>query len=142
MNLMTRVINVQSNQCGICDTGDETVNHLMLHCDLAWDVWVFVGRWWTLDFPSVLTIRELMSWVDDTRLRILTKKVLHVVVGTTAWSIWNFRNRNVFQEEKPKKALLFDSIVSTFFFCYPIEITFRINWIGFLQDPIMACNSL
>ncbi|GJZ56640.1 RNA-directed DNA polymerase, eukaryota [Tanacetum coccineum] len=66
MNLMNRGINVQSNQCGICDTGDETINHLMLHCDLARDVWALVGRWWTLDFPSVLSIRELMSWVDDT----------------------------------------------------------------------------
>ncbi|GJV87766.1 RNA-directed DNA polymerase, eukaryota [Tanacetum coccineum] len=69
--------------------GDETINHLMLHCDLAWDVWALVGRWWSLDFPSVLTIRELLSWVDDTRLHTLGK-VLHVVVGTTAWSIWNF----------------------------------------------------
>nr|GEW47461.1 putative ribonuclease H-like domain-containing protein [Tanacetum cinerariifolium] len=106
MNLMTRGITVQSNQCGICDTGVEMVNHLMLHCDLARDVWALVGRWWTLDFPSVLTIRELMSWVDDTRLHILAKKVLHVVVRTTAWSIWNFRNQNVFQNEKPTKAFI------------------------------------
>ncbi|GKB14156.1 hypothetical protein Tco_0848079, partial [Tanacetum coccineum] len=67
--------------------GDETINHLMLHYDLARDVWALVGRWWSLDFLSVLTIRELMSWVDDTRLHTLAKKVLHVVVGTTAWSI-------------------------------------------------------
>ncbi|GJY27461.1 RNA-directed DNA polymerase, eukaryota [Tanacetum coccineum] len=128
MNLMNRGITVQSNQCGICDTRDETVIHLMLHCDLARDVWALVGRWWTLHFPSVLTIRELMSWVDDTRLHILAKKVLHVVVGTTAWSIWNFRNRNVFQEEKPKKALLFYSIVSTsFFWLSNRNNNFRIN---------------
>nr|GEW30324.1 RNA-directed DNA polymerase, eukaryota [Tanacetum cinerariifolium] len=113
------------------------------HSDLARDVWAFVGQWWTLDFSSVLTIRELMSWVDDTRLHILAKKVLHVVVGTMAWSIWNFRNRNVFQKEKPKKALLFDSIVSTsFFWLSNKNNNFRINSIGFLQDPIMACNSL
>ncbi|GJW09116.1 probable WRKY transcription factor 65 [Tanacetum coccineum] len=55
-------------------------------------------------------IRELMSWVDDTHLYTLAKKVLHAVVGTTTWSICNFRNQNVFQEEKPKKELLFDSI--------------------------------
>ncbi|GJU81578.1 hypothetical protein Tco_1283943 [Tanacetum coccineum] len=83
----TRGITVQSNKCGVCDTGDETINHLMLHYDLARDVWALVGRWWSLDFLSVLTIRELMSWVDDTRLHTLAKKVLHVVVGTTAWSI-------------------------------------------------------
>ncbi|GKB00279.1 RNA-directed DNA polymerase, eukaryota [Tanacetum coccineum] len=138
----TRGITVRSDKCGICDTNDETINHLMLHCDLAWDVWALVGRWWSLDFPSVLTIRELLSWVDDTRLHTLAK-VLHVVVGTTAWSIWNFRNQNVFQEEKPKKALLFDSIVSTsFFWLSNRNNKFRINWIGFLQDPIMTCNTL
>ncbi|GJT62657.1 RNA-directed DNA polymerase, eukaryota, reverse transcriptase zinc-binding domain protein [Tanacetum coccineum] len=143
MNLMNRGITMQSNQCGICDTWDETVNHLMLHCDLDRDVWALIGRWWTLDFLSVLSIRDLMSWVDDTRPHILAKKVLHVVVGTTTWSIWNFRNQNVFQEEKPKKALLFDSIVSTsFFWLSNRNNNFRINWIGFLQDPIMACNSL
>ncbi|GKC26012.1 RNA-directed DNA polymerase, eukaryota [Tanacetum coccineum] len=143
MNLMTRGITVRSNKCGICDTKDETINHLMLHCDLARDVWALVGRWWSLDFPSVLTIRELISWVDDTHLHTLAKKVLHVIVGTMAWSIWNFRNRNVFQEEKPKKALLFYSIVSTsFFWLSNRNNKFRINWIGFLQDPIMACNSL
>nr|GEX66896.1 RNA-directed DNA polymerase, eukaryota [Tanacetum cinerariifolium] len=74
---------VSSNQCDRwiwTGDGDEMVNHLMLHCDLARDVWALAGRWWTLDFPSVLTIRELMSWVDDTRLHILAKKVLHVVV--------------------------------------------------------------
>ncbi|GJQ97441.1 RNA-directed DNA polymerase, eukaryota [Tanacetum coccineum] len=133
----------KSNQCGICDTRDETINHLMLQCDLARDLWALVGRWWSLDFPSVLTIRELMSWVDGTRLHSLAKKVLHVVVGTTAWSIWNFRNQNVFQEEKPKKALLFDSIVSTSFFWLSNRYSkLRINSIGFLQDPVMACNSL
>ncbi|GKB53951.1 hypothetical protein Tco_0904704 [Tanacetum coccineum] len=67
--------------------GDETINHLMLHYDLARDVWALVGRWWSIGFPSVLTIRELMSWVDDTRLHTLAKKVLHVVVGTTTWNI-------------------------------------------------------
>nr|GEW06908.1 RNA-directed DNA polymerase, eukaryota [Tanacetum cinerariifolium] len=143
MNLMTRGITVKSNQCGICDEGDETINHLMLHCDLARDLWALVGLWWTLDLPFVLTIRELMSWVDHTRLHILANKVLHVVVGTTAWSICNFRKRNVFQEEKPKKALLFYSIVSTsFFWLSNRNNNFRINWIGFLQDPIIACNSL
>ena len=112
MNLMSRGIIVQSNQCGICNRGDETINHLMLHCDIARYVWALVGRWWSLDFPSVLSIREPMSWVDDSRIHSLAKKVLHVVVGTTFWSIWMFRNQNVFQEEKPKKPKLFDSIVS------------------------------
>ncbi|GKD42853.1 RNA-directed DNA polymerase, eukaryota [Tanacetum coccineum] len=143
MNLMTRGITVRSDKCGICDTNDETINHLMLHCDLARDVWALVGRWWSLDFPSVLTIRELMSWVDDTRLHTLAKKVLHVVVGTMAWSIWNFINQNVFQKEKPNKALLFYSIVFTsFFWLSDRNNKFRINWIGFLQDSIVACNSL
>nr|GEV84740.1 cysteine-rich receptor-like protein kinase [Tanacetum cinerariifolium] len=111
MNLITRGINVQSNQCGIGDTWDEMINHLILHCDLARDMWALVRRWWSLDFPFVLTIRELMLWVDDTRLHTLAKKVLHPVVETTALSIWNFRNQNVFHEGKPKKALLFDNYI-------------------------------
>ncbi|PWA68102.1 reverse transcriptase zinc-binding domain-containing protein [Artemisia annua] len=139
MNLMSRGITVQSNQCGICDTGDETINHLMLHCDIARDVWALVGRWWNLDFPFVLSIREQLSWVDGSRIHGVACGCWKS--GTTFWSIWKFRNQNVFQKEN--KAILFDSIVSTSFFWLSNRNTkLSINWIGFLQDPIMACNSL
>ncbi|PWA59926.1 zinc finger, SWIM-type, MULE transposase domain, FHY3/FAR1 family [Artemisia annua] len=122
MNLMSRGITVQSNQCGICDTGDETINHLMLHYDIARDVWALVGRWRSLDFPNVLSIRELLSLVDDSRIHTLAKKVLHVVVGTTFWSIWKFRNQCFPRGETEEGVTFFIRLFLHRFFGYLIEI--------------------
>ncbi|GJS70651.1 RNA-directed DNA polymerase, eukaryota, partial [Tanacetum coccineum] len=55
------------------------------------------------------------------------------------WSIWNFCNKILFEDKPPKKALLFDNLVSNSFnWCkYRCKASFK--WDDWLKNPYLVC---
>ncbi|GJZ19234.1 RNA-directed DNA polymerase, eukaryota [Tanacetum coccineum] len=121
LNLMLRGLDVQSNLCGICGTHIESIDHVMLHCQVASDLWRLIGRWWNLVIPVFISFKEFLSWLDNLNISSVSKKVFNVVVITAAWSIWRFRDEPIFGDTKPKKSILFDYIVSMAFYGLLVE---------------------
>ncbi|GKA19247.1 RNA-directed DNA polymerase, eukaryota, reverse transcriptase zinc-binding domain protein, partial [Tanacetum coccineum] len=87
LNLMLRGLDVQSNLCGICGTHIESIDHVMLHCQVASDLWRLIGRWWNLVIPVFISFKEFLSWLNNLNISSVSKKVFNVVVITVAWSI-------------------------------------------------------
>ncbi|GKC08007.1 hypothetical protein Tco_0999617 [Tanacetum coccineum] len=77
---------------------------------------------------------------DDSRALEVTKTARYILEGIAAtlmWSIWNFQNALIFSDCKPKKATLWDSIVSqSFLWISSRNPKLRISWIGWLGNPI------
>ena len=42
-----------------CGAAEETIDHLFLHCNWSWNLWVFCMNWWRV---SSCTSVSLMSW--------------------------------------------------------------------------------
>ncbi|GJS26063.1 retrotransposon protein, putative, ty1-copia subclass [Tanacetum coccineum] len=94
----------------------ETGSHILMRCQFALKIWRQIARWWDLDIPHMLSMKELLERVDNLKFSKNQKKGLYIVRITTAWSIWRFHNEMVFGVDKPKKALIFDFIFSKAFF--------------------------
>ncbi|GJV05622.1 zinc finger, CCHC-type containing protein, partial [Tanacetum coccineum] len=70
------------------------------------------ARWWDLDIPIFANIFEWLDWIGTSQLLNRVKDYLEGVGGTLMWSIWSFRNRLIFSNTPPIKAVLWDFIVS------------------------------
>lgn len=116
VNLDKRGLDIGSLLCPICSFDVETVNHLFFSCSMAFDLWGLVARWWDMDLPCFSCISEWWSWIDSTRLTGIVKQCLDAVASTMLWTIWNFRNRQLFDRIKPVKTVIWDLVVSQSFF--------------------------
>ena len=143
MNLDKKGIDVDSLLYPICNEDVETVNHLFFSCDMAKDLWSLLARWWELDIPFCLNISDWFSWLDSLSIPLKARVFLEGVGGTLMWCIWNFRNRLIFSNPPPKKALIWDCIVSqSFLWISSRNPKLNISWVGWLQNPIVTICSL
>nr|GEY96783.1 RNA-directed DNA polymerase, eukaryota, reverse transcriptase zinc-binding domain protein [Tanacetum cinerariifolium] len=61
---------------------------------------------------------EWLSWIVNIRLPSKKKMMLEGIFYSMWWHLWSFRNKFIFDNKIPSKAMLFDDIVSrTFYWC-------------------------
>ncbi|GJS38524.1 RNA-directed DNA polymerase, eukaryota, reverse transcriptase zinc-binding domain protein [Tanacetum coccineum] len=130
VNLDRRGIEVGSILCPSCLDDFETVNHSFFNCGMAKDLWSLLAKWWELDILVCDNISEWYDWQGF--FHVPSKVCLFLEGGALMWSIWNFRNLLIFSSSPPKKATLWDSIVSQSF----LWISYRnpnrnLSWVDF-----------
>ncbi|GJU48725.1 hypothetical protein Tco_1218280 [Tanacetum coccineum] len=102
-----------------------------------------LAKWWELDFPLCANMSDWISWLDNSSLSFKVRVILERVGGTLLWSIWSFRNKLVFSSSPPKKAWIWDYVVSqSFMWISSRNSKFKISWLGWLQNPIATITSL
>lgn len=84
--------------CEWCGSSVETAVHILLHCELAKEVWSKVIRWWNISLiiPPNLFIHWACWSGVETRKKI--KKGLGLVWHTSIWILWKVRNNRIFNE--------------------------------------------
>nr|GEW41770.1 RNA-directed DNA polymerase, eukaryota [Tanacetum cinerariifolium] len=112
VNMYNRWIKVNSMLCEVCDTGIESTYHLFFGYELAKDLMVEVGNWWSLDIPSIDYFLNLQVWFQSLNMSKVKRDRLEVVFLTLWWHVWNFRNASLFAKKKPKRSLCMDNIVN------------------------------
>ncbi|GKB71672.1 putative RNA-directed DNA polymerase, eukaryota, reverse transcriptase zinc-binding domain protein [Tanacetum coccineum] len=143
VNLDRRGIDVGSILCPICQDDVESVYHLFFSCEMAKDLWDLLAKWWELDIPVCANISEWYSWLDSLHASSKVRLFLEGVGGTLLWSIWSFRNRLVFSSSPPKKALLWDSIVShSFLWISSRNPKLNFSWLDWLKNPVAFISSM
>ncbi|GJY85007.1 RNA-directed DNA polymerase, eukaryota, reverse transcriptase zinc-binding domain protein [Tanacetum coccineum] len=65
VNLYNRGIEVNSMLCGVCDKGIESTDHFFFCCELARELMIEVGNWWSLDIPSIDSFLNWQVWFDS-----------------------------------------------------------------------------
>ncbi|CAH1423184.1 unnamed protein product [Lactuca virosa] len=63
--LVERGVVIDSLLCPMCHNSHESVNHLLLQCSVADQVWNRVEHWLHLDLPDFSSIRDMVDWVDS-----------------------------------------------------------------------------
>lgn len=102
-----------------------------------------LARWWNLDIPVFDNILEWFEWLSSLHVSNMVRLVLEGVGGTLMWSIWRFRNLLVFSNPPPKKALLWDLIVSqSFLWISSRNPMFNFSRVGWMQNPVASIASL
>ena len=94
-----------------------------------------------MDISEFNSNSNWVGWFLSLRLKKIELTCLEAVVQTALWAIWSFRNKTPFKLSKPKKGTLWDNIVTLLFFWVTnMSRKFSIDWVGWLQFPIIAIS--
>ncbi|GKA36926.1 RNA-directed DNA polymerase, eukaryota, reverse transcriptase zinc-binding domain protein, partial [Tanacetum coccineum] len=110
INLDHRGIDLDSVRCPMCDDDLETEDHVFVTCTIAAGVWKQVLKWWKISNVPIGTLMDVIQLADNAPIASNHSKFLDVVVQTTIWSIWKFRNDMAFSHVRPRKDLLLNDI--------------------------------
>ena len=90
-----------ANRCFMCEEEEETIDHLLIHCNFAkvlWDLFLsIVGISWV--FPHSV-LNNLLAW-QGASVGKKRKKIWLAAPLCLFWNIWRARNRLVFENEVP-----------------------------------------
>ncbi|XP_071726746.1 uncharacterized protein [Rutidosis leptorrhynchoides] len=88
-------IDLDSLLCPMCNEVIESVDHVILSCKFAKEVWVGIHKWWNLNPMSYTNISDQLKSVNQGGIPSNLKKVCNV--WATSYIIWKNRNQKVFQ---------------------------------------------
>nr|GEZ97404.1 RNA-directed DNA polymerase, eukaryota [Tanacetum cinerariifolium] len=106
---------IDTLMCPVCKGGVETTSHLFFQCVLSKQIMRKVSSWWNDDYTDVSSYEEWRLWLVSIRILNKPKSMMEGVFYGLWWSIWNFRNKLLSDNKTPKKALIFDNLVSLSF---------------------------
>lgn len=90
--------------CPLCDQSDETLDHLLVSCVFSRQVWfAILHRFGLQDLAPQAEETSFEDWWEKISKRVSGqgKKGLNSIVILGAWTLWNHRNRCVFDGANP-----------------------------------------
>lgn len=87
-----------SNECELCRSQCESINHMFVDCPVAVAVWAKIAAWWGLDFRLSGNLEEVMDKLSATGNNFIQKKVIETVGYATLLFIWRNRNDWIFKK--------------------------------------------
>ncbi|XP_071687451.1 uncharacterized protein [Rutidosis leptorrhynchoides] len=67
LELDKRGVDLNSVRCPVCDNAPESVEHIILECNLSIEIWSRVRDWWNIPSSSVYTDCKMAFNVEDSR---------------------------------------------------------------------------
>ncbi len=92
-NLATRWVQIESIYCPIRYDNIEILDHYLLRCRQAAELWKRIYQWLQIDRPTVVDMIELVF--DFPRMQVTSEEqnqALQVVAFVTTWALWTRRN--------------------------------------------------
>ncbi|XP_071689069.1 uncharacterized protein [Rutidosis leptorrhynchoides] len=103
-------IDLGTVRCPVCDNGLESVDHSIILCSFAFDVWNRVFDWWNLGSFSNMSINEAFLGNGHTFTTDVGKQLWQATEWVTSYSIWKNRNALIFTKAKPTSTMVFKEI--------------------------------
>ncbi|GJX99838.1 hypothetical protein Tco_0356857 [Tanacetum coccineum] len=75
-----------------------------------------ICSWWDIEYSDVNSFTEWINWMASLRLQSKVKMMIQGVFFVVWWLVWSYRNKLLFEEKKPSKAIIFDDVVSISFY--------------------------
>ena len=102
-----------ANRCFLCETDEETIDHLLIHCSRAkmlWDLLLpIVDCNWV--FPLIVR-QSLLAW-QGAKVGRKRKRVWMAAPLCLFWTLWKERNKAAFENETPSVHRLKSTFVCT-----------------------------
>lgn len=99
-----------ANRCVLCWKEEESVDHLLMHCDMATMVWGFFLSHLKMSWVFPNHFHEFISgwWIRD--WEALPSIIWTTFPGAIGWGLWNERNVRIFYDKTRSKDELILSI--------------------------------
>ncbi|GJS72804.1 RNA-directed DNA polymerase, eukaryota [Tanacetum coccineum] len=137
-NISHRGMDIDSIVCPICNAGVESTNHIFFQCVVVRQIMRKIYSWWNIDYSDVNSYEEWRVWLVSIRIQSNLKGVLESVYYGLWWYMWNFRNKLLFDKKIPEKALIFDNLVSSFFYWCKFRCKAAFKWDDWLKNPYIV----
>ncbi|GKE02830.1 RNA-directed DNA polymerase, eukaryota, reverse transcriptase zinc-binding domain protein [Tanacetum coccineum] len=139
-NLDRRGIDLHSTCCPVCDEDIETEEHLFSSCFIAIDIWAKVLVWWNIPNMTISSLMDAVNLADRVAIPTNHRAAFDVVVQTTLWILWRFRNETFFSSKRPSKQFILNDIKLSSFNSISCRLRkVHLNWIHWFDNP---CSSL
>ncbi|GKA30743.1 RNA-directed DNA polymerase, eukaryota [Tanacetum coccineum] len=135
LNLSSRGLDIPSILCPSCGVIVETTSHVFFQCELAKDLFRMVCNWWNVAFREVYSFDDWVLWINSIRLSTKLKNLLQGVCYGIWWRIWVFRNKLIFGDSIPAKAVIFDDVVLSSFYWIRYRCKGSFSWVEWLKNP-------
>ncbi|KAK9995838.1 hypothetical protein SO802_020524 [Lithocarpus litseifolius] len=97
--------------CYMCKGCGESVDHLLLHCPIAWELWSLVFCLFGVQWVMPYSVLELFEAWQGKFARHRHIDIWRLVPHCLIWCIWRERNARSFEEwKKWNKQLAFDDL--------------------------------
>ncbi|KAG5551755.1 hypothetical protein RHGRI_009990 [Rhododendron griersonianum] len=93
------ILNSELGYCPVCNTEEETPNHLLLLCNGARRVWNDMMAWWHIAWVCPPTLKTLFLYWDDSAFKNFEKVCWQATFYAAVWTIWLCRNDAVFKNK-------------------------------------------
>jgi hypothetical protein len=94
-NLRKRRVMIQ-DWCCMCQMSGESVNHLLLHCPVAWELWSVVLTLFGITWVMPRGVGDLLSCWHGPRNKSEAGKIWKMTPHCLLWCIWQERNARTF----------------------------------------------
>ncbi|PWA53679.1 RNA-directed DNA polymerase, eukaryota [Artemisia annua] len=92
VSLSRRHIQVADTICKICESADESVDHLFTSCMVASVVWQGISQWCKVPNIYAFSFSDLLELHNFAGLKGTAKKVFQGMIIISCWVIWKARN--------------------------------------------------
>jgi hypothetical protein len=90
--------------CPLCDQSDETIQHILISCVFAREVWTSIlSKFGLLPIAPLLDCTHFSNWWSQSIKSVGKdmRKGLNSLIILVAWQVWNHRNSCVFEGSRP-----------------------------------------
>ncbi|XP_021991787.1 uncharacterized protein LOC110888575 [Helianthus annuus] len=106
--LKKRNVNIGNSSCPVCQTEDETTEHLFITCHVASVVWNGISAWCKIPNIFAFSLKDLLVTYKDLRVSDKKKDAIQSIIMIVCWCLWCARNLALFSNSPVR----IDSIVS------------------------------
>ncbi|XP_022023438.1 uncharacterized protein LOC110923684 [Helianthus annuus] len=107
-SLKKRDVQIGDSLCPMCNSVEETSEHLFIACHVASIVWNEINLWCKIPNIFAFSLKDLLGIHKELRASEKKKEAVHGIVMIVCWSLWRARNNLKFSN----KPIKIDSILS------------------------------
>ncbi|KAJ0456118.1 putative reverse transcriptase zinc-binding domain-containing protein [Helianthus annuus] len=133
--LRKRNVFLGGSTCPVCNSADESTDHLFNACFVVANVWNGVSAWCKIPNFFAFSIKDLLDMFKLINVSEKIKEVIHGIVVIVCWSLWRARNNWVFSSIPIKIDKIISEVKSLGFLWYSNrsknkDIVWR-DWVSF-----------
>ncbi|RVW55047.1 hypothetical protein CK203_067034 [Vitis vinifera] len=89
-----------ANRCYVCQRHEESIDHILLHCDKTRTLWVLLFSMFRVQWVLPATVKETLSGWNGSFVGKKRKGVWKASPLCLFWTVWKTRNKVAFEEEE------------------------------------------
>ena len=94
------ILSMEANTCSFCGTSVESLDHLLVSCQVSWQIWCVLSS--ELRNPIIIpgTLRQMYDiWMNQRIPGRIRKKYWMLTFFAITWSLWMIRNSIAFEQQ-------------------------------------------